>query len=251
MKLEEYLGTLPEGIMSGDDVQLSVQSLRDIFDFVELGEDDVFYHMGCGDGRGPAMAAKEFNVKKAVGIDADEKKIARARNSTDAKGVEFLCKDVRDSDFDDATVILFWFTDPGVISEMIPRFNMLSAGCRIVTVWGPLPGYMPSSVRFPYIISKVPFTAAVDLREQLLAVFGVKCVDFLTAWEHAERYTRAIESPDSENNRFVTIMQSLVIWINAKNLGVACGDDMPESIKTYMGILRNFFGIEVEHLLEK
>ena len=80
---------------------------------------------------------------------------------------------------------------------------------------------------------------------------GVKCIDFVTAWEHAERYTKAIGSPQAGNDRFLTIIQSLVIWINAKNLGVACGDEIPESIKTYIGILRNFFDIEVEHLLKK
>ena len=110
---------------------------------------------------------------------------------------------------------------------------------------------MPEKVKFPYILNQIPFKQTKDLKEQLLAVFGVKCVDFVTAWEYAERYTKAIESPDAENNRFVTIIQSLVIWINAKNLGVACGDEIPESIKTYMGILRNFYNIETEHLLKK
>jgi len=42
----------------------------------------------------------------------------------------------------------------------------------------------------------------------------------------------------------------LVIWINAKNLGLACGDEIPEAIRNYMSILKTFFGIEVEHLLK-
>jgi len=41
----------------------------------------------------------------------------------------------------------------------------------------------------------------------------------------------------------------LIIWINAKNLGIACEDDIPIPIKNYMEILKKFFGIEVEHLL--
>jgi hypothetical protein len=48
----------------------------------------------------------------------------------------------------------------------------------------------------------------------------------------------------------LTILQSLIIWINAKNLGIACGNEIPEPIKNYMGILKTFFGIEVEHLLK-
>ena len=77
-----------------------------------------------------------------------------------------------------------------------------------------------------------------------------KCIDFVTAWEYAERYTKAIGSLNSENDRFLTILQSLIIWINAKNLGIACGNEIPEPIKNYMGILKTFFGIEVEHLLK-
>ena len=81
-------------------------------------------------------------------------------------------------------------------------------------------------------------------------MFGVKCIDFVTAWEYSERYTRAIGSPDAKNDRFLTILQSVTMWINARNLGVTCTEEMPESIRTYIGILRTFFDIEVEHLLE-
>ena len=252
MKLEEYLESLPKGIMSGEDVQLSDDAFRDIFNFVELNENDVFYHLGCGDGKGVHIASEEFKAKKSVGIDTNDEKISSAQKIySSQKNTKFSCEDIINSDISDATVILFWFTDENIISKMIPKFNQLQKGCKIVTLWGPLPECMPDKVKFPFILNQIPFKPAKDLKEQLLAVFGVKCVDFVTAWEHAERYTKAIELPNAENNRFVTIIQSLVIWINAKNLGVACGDEMPESIRTYIGILKNFFNIEVEHLLEK
>nr|AIE93864.1 hypothetical protein [uncultured marine thaumarchaeote AD1000_41_B03] len=83
-----------------------------------------------------------------------------------------------------------------------------------------------------------------------MAIFDTKCIDFVTAWEYAERYTNAISSPERKNDRFLTILQSMVIWINAKNLGIACGNEIPEPIKNYMGILKTFFGIEVKHLLK-
>ena len=63
------------------------------------------------------------------------------------------------------------------------------------------------------------------------------------------RDRNAIAPHNTENDRFLTILQSLVIWINAKNLGIACSEDIPVPIKNYMGILKKFFGIEVEHLL--
>ena len=134
---------------------------------------------------------------------------------------------------------------------MMEKFEKLGKDCRIITIWGPLPNCLPEKVDFPYIINQIPLKKAKDLQEQLLSIFGVKCIDFITAWENAERYTKAIGAKDAVDNRFVTIIQSLVIWINAKNLGVACGEEMPEPIRNYIGILRTFFNIEVEHLLEK
>ncbi|MEE8255539.1 MAG: class I SAM-dependent methyltransferase [Nitrosopumilaceae archaeon] len=253
MKLEEYLETLPSSILSGNDVQLPEHSFREIFEFANLSKDDVFYHLGCGDGKGLAIALEEFGVRKVIGIDIDRKKIEQSNSLLQEKNLDqghVICKDVTDAIFDDATVILFWFTDVLIIEKMMEKFEKLKHGCKIITIWGPLLGCLPDKVDFPYIINQVPFKPAKDLKEQLLAIFGTNCVDFVNAWEFAERYTKAIGSPEAGNDRFLTILQSIVIWINAKNLGVACTDEIPPAIKNYMAILRNFFNIEVEHLLK-
>ncbi len=253
MKLEEYLQTLPSSILSGNDVQLPEHSFREIFEFANLSKDDVFYHLGCGDGKGLAIALEEFGVRKAIGIDINRKKIEQSNSLLQEKNLDqghVICKDVTDAIFDDATVILFWFTDVLIIEKMMEKFEKLKHGCKIITIWGPLLGCLPDKVDFPYIINQVPFKPAKDLKEQLLAIFGTNCVDFVNAWEFAERYTKAIGSPEAGNDRFLTILQSLVIWINAKNLGVACTDEIPPAIKNYIAILRNFFNIEVEHLLK-
>ena len=253
IKLEDYLSSLPKGIISGEDVQLPDHSFRSIFEFVDLGEKDVFYHLGCGNGKGISIASEEFGVQKAVGIDIDSRKIEEAKNLLQEKklsNTQFLNENIINSQFDDASVILFWFTDTKIIETMMDKFEKLGKECKIITIWGPLPGCLPDKIDFPYIINQVPFKQAKDLKEQLLAVFGSKCIDFVNAWEFAERYTKAIGTPESGNERFLTIIQSLVIWINAKNLGIACTEEPPPAIKNYMGILRNFFNIEVEHLLK-
>ncbi len=238
--------------MSGEEVQLQEKTLREIFEFCEMDKDDVFYHLGCGDGIGLKIAIEEFHVTKAVGIDTDNKKIEQAQKLFEKNKIKpnLICQDICNSDINDATVILFWFTDEKIINAMMQKFEKLDK-CKIVTIWGPLPGCLPDKVDFPYILNKVPFKKASSLQEQLLSIFNVKCIDFVTAWEYAERYTKAIGLPEAGNDRFLTILQTLTIWINAKNLGVACGDEIPESIKTYIGILKNYFDIEVEHLLEK
>lgn len=253
MKIEEYLNSLPKSIMTGEDVELQDETLRGIFEFASLSKDDIFYHLGCGRGRSLAIALEEFGVKKAVGVDRDNEKISASRKMLEDKHLSnwiLKCEDVSRSEMSDATVILFWFSDFTTVEEMAARFSRLNKGCKIITIWGPLPGNLPDKVDFPYIMNIVPFRTATSLKEQTMAVFGTDCIDFVTAWEFAERYSKAIASKDSENDRFLTVLQTLVIWINAKNLGIACGDEIPVPIKNYFGILKTYFNIEMEHLLD-
>ena len=230
MKIEEYLETLPKNLLSGEDVQLPEKSLREIFKFSNLGKDDIFFHLGCNNEKGIEIAINEFKVKKAIGIDNNFKKIQNAQKNIEEKNIniKMIHQNIEDSDISDATVILFWFTDENIINKMIKKFEKLKPGTKIITIWGPLPNYLPDKVSFPYIINKVPFKKAENLQEQLLAVFGVKCIDFVTAWEFAERYTKSISGLEVKNDRFLTIIQTLIIWINAKELGVVCTEEIPE-----------------------
>ena len=253
MKIDEYLETLPENILSGEDVQLSEKSFREIFKFVNLGKDDVFYHLGCVNEKGIEIAINEFKVKKAVGIDNNFEKIQQAKKNLEKKKIQgkVICKDIIESEISDASVILFWFTDDDIVNEMIKKFEKLKPGIKIITIWGPLPDCLPDKVNFPYIINTSPFKKAQNLQEQVLSIFGVKCVDFVTAWEFAERYTKSIGSNDIQNDRFLTIIQTLMIWINAKKLGVACGEEIPESIQTYIKIMKMNFDIDFEYMLKE
>ena len=252
MKFEEYLDTLPKNVLSGEDVQLPEKTFREIFKFAALGKEDTFYHLGCHDEKGIEIANKEFNVKKAIGIDNNPEKIKNGKNNINEKkiDVELIYQNIQETDLSDATVILFWFTDEEIINEMTQKFKELKPETKIITIWGPLPNYLPDKVNFPFIINKIPLQKAKNLQEQLLAVFGVKCIDFVTAWEFAERYTKSMSGSEIKNDRFLTILQTLIIWINAKELGVTCTEEIPESIRTYIGIMKMHFDIDFEYLLK-
>ena len=253
MKIEEYLSTLPQSILSGEEIQIPPDSLREIFRFVDLGENDKFYHLGCGDGTSLLIAKEEFNVKNAIGIDNSEKMVSLTQKMIDEKkfsNVKVIQQDVIEADIEDADVILCWFMDAEILEKLLVKFKKLKDGVRIITIWAPLPGCIPEKVDFPYILNKIPLNETDDLKKQLLAVFDTECIGFVTAWEYAERYTKSIGRDNPENDRFLVIIQALTIWINAKNLGVACGEEIPESIRSYIAILKEYFGIEVEHLLK-
>ena len=252
MKFEEYLETLPKNLLSGEDVQLPEKSLREIFKFSNLGKDDIFFHLGCNNEKGVEIAINEFKVRKAIGIDNNLEKIQNAQKNIEEENinVKMIHKNIEESDISDATVILFWFTDENIIKKMIKKFEKLKPETKIITIWGPLPNCLPDKVNFPYIINKIPFKKAENLQAQLLSVFGVKCIDFVTAWEFAERYTKSISGLEVKNDRFLTIIQTLIIWINAKELGVVCTEEIPESIKTYINIMKMHFDIDFEYLLK-
>ena len=253
MKIEEYLSTLPQSILSGEEIQIPPDTIREIFKFTDLGQNDVFYHLGCGDGTSLVIAREEFNVKNAIGIDNSKKMIKNTKkmiNEKNISNVKIVEQDILEAEFNDANVILFWFTDVEILEKMLEKFKKLKNDVRIITIWAPLPGCVPQKVDFPYIMNKIPLNETNDLKKQLLAVFDTECIGFITAWEYAERYTKSIGRDNPENDRFLVIIQALTIWINAKNLGVACGDEIPDSIKSYISILKEYFGIEVEHLLK-
>ena len=252
MKFEEYLDTLPKNLLSGEDVQLPEKSLREIFKFSNLGKNDIFFHLGCNNEKGIEIAINEFKVKKAIGIDNNLEKIQNAQKNIKEKNInaKVIHQNIEESDISDATVILFWFTDENIINEMIKKFEKLQPETKIITIWGPLPNCLPDKVNFPYIINRIPFRKAENLQAQLLEVFGVKCIDFVTAWEFAERYTKSISGSEVKNDRFLTIIQTLIIWINAKELGVVCTEEIPESIKTYISIMKMHFDIDFEYLLK-
>ena len=50
MKIEEYLSTLPQSILSGEEIQIPPDTIREIFKFAEIGKNDTFYHLGSGNG---------------------------------------------------------------------------------------------------------------------------------------------------------------------------------------------------------
>ncbi|NNM35824.1 MAG: methyltransferase domain-containing protein, partial [Nitrosopumilus sp.] len=135
MKIEEYLETLPDNLLSGEDVQLPEKSFREIFKFVNLNKDDIFSHLGCGDGKGLEIAVNEFGVKKAIGIDNNSEKIKQTKEILEEKNVkaELICKDIQDSNVSDATVILFWFTDEAIINNMLSKFEKLKPETKIIT----------------------------------------------------------------------------------------------------------------------
>ena len=169
MKIEEYLSTLPQSILSGEEIQIPLDSIREIFRFADLGESDIFYHLGCGEGESLSIARQEFNVKSAIGIDNSKKMIDNAKKSIDENkisDIKLIEQDILEADLNDASVILCWFMDPDIMENMMKRFEKLRDGVKVITIWAPLPGCLPQKVDFPYIMNEPPLVETDELKKQ-------------------------------------------------------------------------------------
>ena len=253
MELGDFLSSLPQSLLRGERVSLADNVIRKLFNFAKLKKSDVFCHLGCGEGNAVAIAAKEFGVKKSVGIEIDKSLADTARrNIAGIKNAYIINKDIRKADISDATVLLFWFSDSDFVDTITKRFNKkLRDGARVLTIWAPLGMTLPDKVEFPFFVNKKPFKRASSIQQQIKSIYGTDCIDFTASWLLAERYIDALEVTPNEYRRFVNILQSMVIWINAWNMNVACEDEVPPPVQTYIGILKTFFNIDMSSMIKR
>jgi ribosomal protein L11 methylase PrmA len=124
--------------------------VRAMLKLANTSPQDVVYDLGCGDGRILLIAAKEFGVKKAVGIEKDPERykvaLTRIREEGLENKVEIRLGDFFDENISDATVVtIFLLTS---VNELLkPKFEReLKPGTRIVSHEFRIPGWRPERV---------------------------------------------------------------------------------------------------------
>ncbi len=123
---------------------------RAMLEIAGAGSDDIVYDLGCGDGRILVIAVKEFNVKKAVGIEKDSIRYNEALKKIKENGVSdrvvLINGDFFEIDISEASIVtLFLLT---VVNEALkPKFEKeLHNGTRIVSHEFRIPGWKPYKV---------------------------------------------------------------------------------------------------------
>jgi Methyltransferase domain len=101
-----------------------------------VGENDVLYDLGSGDGRIPITAAQKFGIR-GVGIDINPERVAEANQNAQRAGVkdrvEFRQQDLFQSDLRDASVVSLYLL-PDVNIRLRPKLlRELRPGTRIVS----------------------------------------------------------------------------------------------------------------------
>lgn len=123
-----------------------------------LKPDDVVYDLGCGDGRF-VIAAVRYAGCTGVGFDIDPELVRKARENALEQGVadrvQILEQDVFTVDLSKSSVAMLYLL-PWMINKLVPQFEQMKPGSRIVSHEFWLPGCEPDRV----II--VPTEAATD-----------------------------------------------------------------------------------------
>ena len=253
MKIDEFLSYLPLEIISGSNITIPNTVFRNIFKFSKLSCDDIFYYIGFGNNIHSLKIAKEdFRVKKVIGIDQNDKFIENAKYQTqNIKGIEIIKKPLEKLNISEATVIFFWSNDTELIDKLRLKIEKeMKIGSRLVTLLSPPGLMMPSEVDFPFIMCIKPFSYALDLKQQIKSLYGNSCLDFTASWMLSEKYIKKLETP-TKYSRFINILLSMTIWINAWNNDVSCENEIPPPVESYIGILNTFFNIDLTEMIIK
>ncbi len=231
LRTKEFLSSLPRSVLKGDDILIPDKVVRKLFRFAGLRRSDIFYDLGSGNSNAVAIAAKEFKVKRSVGIEIRKKVAIEARKKViSMDNAQILIGDIRKAAISDATVLFFWFTDPRVIEPMVARFRKeLKNGARVITILSPPDLMLPAKTKFPFFVFQQPFKYA----------------------EHLQEHIDELEVVPGQHHRFVNMFQSMVIWINAWNTGVACEKEIPPPVISYLEILKTYFSIDLSDLISK
>jgi uncharacterized protein (TIGR03000 family) len=98
---------------------------------------DVIWDLGCGDGRIPVTAAKEYACK-ACGFDIDPERVKDSLANVRKQGVERLVtierRDIFTLDLSKGPTIVTLYLLPSLNAKLLPQLRTLPPGARVISV---------------------------------------------------------------------------------------------------------------------
>jgi uncharacterized protein (TIGR03000 family) len=98
---------------------------------------DVLWDLGCGDGRIPMTAAREYGCK-ACGFDIDPERVTDSRANARKQGVERLVtieqRDIFTLDLSKGPTIVTLYLLPRLNARLLPQLRKLPPGTRVISV---------------------------------------------------------------------------------------------------------------------
>jgi ubiquinone/menaquinone biosynthesis C-methylase UbiE len=123
--------------------------IEKMMELANVKDDDVFYDLGCGDGRVLIKVAKEKKIR-CVGIEIKRELVEEARKKVAKEGLESLIKiihgDIFQESFSDATIVYLYLTTE-LNAQLRPKLEReLRKGTRVISHQFEVPGWKPIKV---------------------------------------------------------------------------------------------------------
>lgn len=120
-----------------------------IMRLANIKDTDIFYDLGCGDGRVVVRALKE-GAKKGICVELNMALIEKAKDVAKSENVidriEFLNEDFFKISLSDATVVYMYLLT-SVNKALKPKLeNELQNGARVITLDFEIPGWKPVQI---------------------------------------------------------------------------------------------------------
>jgi len=110
--------------------------LRSLIAMANPSTNDIFYDLGCGDGRSLTLAVEEFNVRQAVGYEISRLPLFFASTRvflSGHKNIKIKKGNIHTADFRDADII-YMFLMPKLMKSMAPVLvREMKSGSRIIS----------------------------------------------------------------------------------------------------------------------
>jgi SAM-dependent methyltransferase len=112
-------------------------TVRDMLWMAEVGEEDVVYDLGSGDGRIVIAAVRDFGARRAVGVEINPDLIQESRRAAQdaevADRVEFIEGDLFAADFSEASVLTLFVGKRENLELRAKLYRELKPGTRVVS----------------------------------------------------------------------------------------------------------------------
>jgi hypothetical protein len=157
--------------------------IRRMLHLANAGVDDTFCDLGCGLSQNLIIAASEFDVHKAVGLEGNEKRFIRAAARIKLKNLSESCYvfheryervlEGKSKNFklEDATIVFYGLA---TVAKLLKSFEKrLRRGCKLIYYnLCMFPEIMPDKVDYPFYLSKFPFRKTNSELEWIRKVVG-------------------------------------------------------------------------------
>jgi predicted O-methyltransferase YrrM len=129
------------------------EAVEEMLALARIQKGDLVYDLGCGDGRVVIAAARKHGCR-SVGVDVDSRRVAESRRNVQQNHLGHLVRieqrDLFEVDLSEADVV-FAYLLPELNPKLIPQFEAMKPGARIVSQDFDMAGIIPDRVVQVYL----------------------------------------------------------------------------------------------------